>query len=105
MINMDNEENAIVQDDQLLNKKTKSIPKPEERRDVDTDGSWLTNITDAAINSKLDLSTLNSFSQTSQSREQMYSLLDTMCEDSTIAAILETYAEDATEYNDSGKIV
>lgn len=105
MVNMNNEENAIVQNDELINKKTKSVPRPEERRDVDTDGSWLNNITDAAINSKLDMSTLNSFSQTSQSREQMYSLLDTMCEDSTIAAILETYAEDATEYNDNGNIV
>ena len=38
MINMNNEENAIVQNDELINKKTKNVPRPEERRDVDTDG-------------------------------------------------------------------
>ena len=27
------------QNDELINKKTKSVPRPEERRDVDTDGS------------------------------------------------------------------
>jgi hypothetical protein len=32
-------------------------------------------------------------------------MLDTLCQDSTISAVLETYAEDATEYNDEGKIV
>ena len=32
-------------------------------------------------------------------------MLDTMCQDSTISAVLETYAEDATEYNDQGQIV
>ena len=35
----------------------------------------------------------------------MYQLLDTMAEDPTIAAVLETYAEDATETNDDGRIV
>jgi hypothetical protein len=28
-----------------------------------------------------------------------------MCEDSKISAVLETYAEDATDYNDEGRIV
>ena len=28
-----------------------------------------------------------------------------MCEDSTISAVIETYTEDATEYNESGQIV
>ena len=35
----------------------------------------------------------------------MYQLFDTMRQDPLIAAILETYAEDATEYNDSGRIM
>ncbi len=35
----------------------------------------------------------------------MYQMIDTMCEDSRIASALEIYAQDGTEYNDSGKII
>ena len=48
---------------------------------------------------------LNQFTQVSTRRDQIYNLIDQMAEDPTIAAILETYAEDATEYNDKGQIV
>jgi hypothetical protein len=51
------------------------------------------------------MTALNSFSNAAQNREQLYSIIDMMCEDSTIAAILETYSEDATEYNEQGDIV
>lgn len=53
----------------------------------------------------IDISQFNNFSQLSQNRETLYQVLDTMAEDSTIAAMLETYTEDATETNDVGKIV
>ena len=53
----------------------------------------------------MDITALDSFSQVSQSRDSIYALIDTMCEDSTIAAVIETYTEDATEYNESGQIV
>jgi hypothetical protein len=43
---------------------------------------------------------LDGFTSASQNRDSIYSLLDTMCEDAVTAAVVETYAEDATEYND-----
>ena len=63
------------------------------------------NIINAGLDSKLDISEIQAFTQASQNRNLIYDLLDTMCEDPTIAAVLETYAEDATEYNDNGQIV
>ena len=48
---------------------------------------------------------IDSFTQISQTRDQLYQLLDTMGDDPTVAAVLETYAEDATEYNDQGDII
>jgi len=63
------------------------------------------NIIQAGTNNLLDISSLDAFTNISQSRDQVYALLDTMCQDSTVAAVLETYAEDATEPNDQGQIV
>ena len=48
---------------------------------------------------------MNSFLTVAQTRESVYSTIDTMSNDETISAILETYAEDAVETNDKGKIV
>ncbi|HHW90846.1 MAG TPA: portal protein [Clostridiales bacterium] len=46
----------------------------------------------------------NSFSSTAQTREAMYELIDTMTMDSTIAAVVETYAEDISQPNMDGKV-
>ena len=105
MSDINNQDSVIVKDDASVGSKTKSVPVPQHRVDIDSDKKFLDNITDAAINSQLDLSTLNSFSTVSQSRENIYNLIDNMCEDPTIAAALETYAEDATEYNENGDII
>lgn len=104
---MDNtqETSPIVQDDELLRKKTKSVPKPKQRKDIDTEGKFFDNIIGAGTSSQLDITAINSFSQVSQNRDELYNLIDSMCEDSTVAAILETYAEDATEYNENGDII
>lgn len=100
-----NDENAIIKDDKVYGKKIKSIPKPEESIGIDTNDSLLNNIAGAAINSQIDLSTFNKFNQVSQRRDQLYNLIDSMSQDPIISAVLETYAEDATEYNDEGKII
>ena len=100
-----NSDSVIVKDDELLYKKTQAVPKPVERQDVDTEGKFLKDFAEAGIKGQVDMSNLNSFTHASQSRNQVYDILDSMCEDSTIAAILETYAEDATEYNDKGDII
>ena len=53
-------------------------------------------IADMGTSSKLDISKINSFTQIAQSRDQLYMLLDVMSNDPTVAAVIETYAEDAT---------
>ena len=89
----------------LYNKPLNPVVAPERKRDVDLDDTLYNNIIQAAIASQLDLSQLNSLNQNAESRNQMYNIFDTMCQDGTISAVVETYAEDATEMNDSGDIV
>ncbi len=102
---MENQNNAFVNDDKLYNSPIKSQPKPEKNIGIDTKEVLFDNIVNAGISSQLDISALESFSNVSQSRDQLYAMLDTMSQDSIVSAVLETYAEDATEYGDSGRIV
>lgn len=104
---MDNEkENSVfAQDNNLYNKTIEVEPKPQKEIGVDTNGAFFQTIMDAASNGGLTMSQLESFTQVSQRRDQLYTLIDTMCQDSIVAAALETYAEDATEYNDQQQIV
>lgn len=79
---------------------------PKERNiGIDYQGEFLDNIIEAAEVSKVDISKIESFSQISQNRNLAYGAIDTMCEDSTISAAVETYSEDATERSETGKIV
>ena len=102
---------AVQQDNDVYNKPTQAISKPEPNIGIDTHNTLITNIVQSAENGytatsgQLDMSTINSFSQASQKRDELYSLLDVMAQDSIIAAVLETYAEDATEYNENSQIV
>lgn len=81
------------------------VPVPKAEVGMDTEGKFLDNILNAGTSGSLDLTVINNFSTVSQSREELYKLLDMMSQDSTVSAILETYAEDSVEYNDQGKIV
>lgn len=107
MPDIKDKETAIVKDSDALHKKTVTIPAPQQNIGIDLSKSILDNIIGQGTSGtgNLDLSTLNSFTGMASSREQVYQLLDTMSEDSIISAILETYAEDATEYNDEGQII
>lgn len=96
---------AYLNDDKLYNKKIKTQPKPEVNIGIDTKETIYNNIIEAGDSSTLDISAIENFTQVSYSRDQIYTLLDSMCEDVTVAAVLETYAEDATETNESGAIV
>lgn len=102
---MENNNSAFVNDDSLYNSKIVSIPKPEANIGIDTKEVLFDNIVNAGLSSSLDISALESFTQVSQSRDQLYAMLDTMSQDSMVSAILETYAEDATEYGDDGRIM
>ena len=85
--------------------KIKAVPKSKPEIGIDTTSSFPENLLDAAAAQTLDTGILENFSTVSQTREQIYSLIDTMAQDSTLAAVVESYAEDATEYNDQGKIM
>lgn len=104
MEDIENKESVIIQDDNAYNKKIKSIPKPEPEIGIEHN-DIIDTIAEKGIKSTIDLNSLDTFQQAATNRNQLYQILDLMAQDSTIAAILETYAEDATEYNEKGQIV
>ena len=73
--------------------------------DIDTNKVLLDNIIEAGLTSKLDTSELERFTTISNSRDQVYQLIDTMCQDSTVSSIVRTYSEDVCETADNGHIV
>ena len=72
---------------------------------IDTDNELQKNIINATEVSTLDISKLESFTSVAQTREQSYRTIDTMAQDSTLAAVIKCYAEDAVLPNDQGKIM
>lgn len=100
------ETNSIFLDlPDFYNKKINSEPRSETNIAIDTKKTLTNEVIAAEEDKSLNIGDINSFSQQSQNRNQIYNIIDQMCEDSTLSAALETYAEDATEYNDEGKIV
>lgn len=105
MENLENQESVIIRDDDIYGKSTKPVPKPDKKRDIDLDGTFYDNIIDGGINNVLDISAFNSLTNVAQTRNELYNVYDSMCQDGSISAVVETYAEDATERNDDGRIV
>lgn len=105
MPDIDNEQGAIVKKNDLYGKKTKPVVSPERKNDIDLNNTLYDNIVQAGLSSQIDINSLNTLPQKAQSRNDMYNVYDVMCEDGSIGAVVETYAEDATERNDSGRIV
>lgn len=103
--NLNSNESVFVDSSQDYDKQIKSIPKPAPTIGIDTDGEFLDDIIDAGETSQLDATALNKFTRVSQQRNELYNILDIMCEDAMIAAAIETYAEDVTEQNDKGDII
>lgn len=99
------DDSVIVSDSNVYHKETIAVPAPQRNISVDTDNTIYSNIIAAGQTNKLDITALEAFTSISQSRNTVFNLMDQMCEDATISAVLETYAEDATEYNDEGQIV
>ena len=98
-------EQAFKDEKDIYGNPTKSIPRPEKNIGVDNNNELLKEIVNRGIANNLDISALESFTSVSQNRNTIYDTIDAMCEDTIVASILETYAEDATEYNDEGRIV
>lgn len=93
------------QDSSLFDKKVQAVPTPQHEIGIDLDNHILDNIVETMQTSQFDVNALNSFTHVSRSRNEIYDTLDDMGDDPIIAAVLETYAEDATETNDAGSIV
>ncbi len=98
-------DSAFIQDDDLYNKKITPVVPPERKKDVDLENTLYSNIIQAGLSSQFDITALSSLSQKAENRNQMYNVFDSMCEDGTVSAVVETYAEDSTERNDKGNIV
>lgn len=113
MANEREQDSVIIRNDAVYDKINKPVPIPKPEIGIDTEDTLIDNIVQSleepnnSIQSQtmLDTSAINKFTQVSQERNTLYNMLDTMCEDSKIAAILETYSEDVTEPNENGKIV
>lgn len=73
--------------------------------DIDTKNTLADNIIEAGLSSKLDMSALENFTNISNARDQIYQLIDTMAQDSSVAAILRTYTEDVCEPADNGHVI
>jgi hypothetical protein len=73
--------------------------------DIDTKKTMVDNIIDAGLTGKLDTSEIDNFTNISNSRDQVYQLIDTMCKDSSVSSIVRTYAEDVCEMSDNGHIM
>lgn len=99
------EKDKFIQDSEKVGTKINPAPVPETEIGVDTTNEFFKDIANLGDSASIDISSLNTFTQLSQNRETLYQVLDTMAQDSTVAAILEIYAEDATETNERGEIV
>ena len=73
--------------------------------DIDVKNTLADNIIEAGLTSRLDMSAIENFTSVSNSRDQIYQMIDTMAQDSSVAAILRTYAEDVCEPADNGPVI
>lgn len=100
-----NNDSVFINDKEQYDKKLTPVVAPDRKRDIDLDSTLYDNIIQAGISSQLDITAFDSLTQNAENRNQMYNLFDAMCEDGSIGAVVETYAEDSTERNDNGNIV
>ena len=73
--------------------------------DIDVKNTLVDNIIEAGLTSQLDIAALENFTSISNARDQVYQLIDTMSQDSSVAAILRTYTEDVCEPADNGHVI
>lgn len=103
--NINNTDSVFVQDDVIYSKKIKPIAPENKSEDVGVSNVLYDNIVEVGTNSQFDLSSINSLTQEANTRNEMYNIYDTMCEDGQIGAVVKTYAQDTTQPNDDGNII
>ena len=90
----------------LIGNQTKPVVLDSTTKlDIDTNKVLIDNIIEAGLQSKLDISAIDRFTSISNARDQVYQLIDTMCNDSAVSAIVRTYTDDVCEMADNGHIV
>ena len=89
----------------LVGKKAIPVPVKEPEIGIDQTSDLLNKIIDGVEASTVDLNTIAGFDAVAQTRETTLTLIDSMACDDRVSAVLETYAEDATETNEHGQIV
>lgn len=90
----------------LIGSQTKPVTLDSTTKsDIDLNKTLIDNILDAGLASKLDISALDRFTSISNTRDQVYQLIDTMCQDAAVTSVVRLYAEDATEFADNGHII
>ena len=73
--------------------------------DIDTKQTLIDDIIQSGLSGGLDISKLEEFTSIANTREQIYTLIDTMSADSDVSAIIKVYAEEATETADNGHVI
>ena len=94
-----------TQDSPLVGKKAKAVPKPKPEIGIDTNTTLMDNIIEAGEARTLDIAAIEAFTNVAQTRESIYSLIDTMSKDCILASIIQSYVEDSVETNDKGQVV
>ena len=94
-----------MSDNKFIGKKTKAVPNEKVDIGIDMNNTLAKNIIDGIDGSYVDLAKLEAFTNVSQTRENIYKLIDTMSQDSTISSVIETYSEDTVDTNDKGQIM
>ncbi len=100
-----NTKNMYQDESPDLGHKINPVTIPETQIGVDTDDAFYDSIVQGGESAAVDITKINAFTQITNNRETLYETLDTMAQDSTVSAVLETYAEDATETNENGDMV
>lgn len=103
--NINNTDSVFVQDDVIYSKKINPIAAENKSEDVGVSNVLYDNIVEVGTSSQFDLSSINSLTQEANTRNEMYNIYDTMCEDGQIGAVVKTYTQDTTQPNDDGNII
>ena len=96
-------ENDLRED--VLKQQIKAVPTPEPEIGINTNKTLLNDVIEGAQIGALDISSIDALSNSAQTREQTYELLDAMAQDDVVSAVLETYAEDTVQTNDKGQTI
>ena len=95
----------MANDKKILGKKAKAVPVKKPEIGIETDSNTLYDLLDAAEQGNVDIGKLQSFNSAAQTREYVYSYIDSMALDDRVSSVIDVYASDATETNDDGKVV